>query len=190
MPLYAGLMAYGIAMPTPPHTLTAAAEEARASMRRLAAERDRERIAASLVTEHGHPKIVPHDGPLVPAAAKRTREHAESHGFETLVIETATGCRVEGLHRGRREGFRAFWDRGKTTGGTWHAGPRDMYRVIDISSRPIGVDQKAKTTKLNHRRDEKDRYRLVLTASPRGVRANITEIEKKIGAKPAKGKKP
>jgi hypothetical protein len=174
-------MDLGLAMPTPVHALTPAAEEAREAMRRYGAERLRERIVASLVTKHGHERVEPYNGPLVPAAAKRTQAKADAAGFETTMHETAVGCSLHGVHRERGVGFAAHWHRGKTTGGTWHE-RRELWKLVDISSRPIGVDAKTKLTKAKCRHDENDRTRLVLVASPRGVPLGITEIERRIAA--------
>lgn len=183
MPLYTGLMDLGIAMPIPVHALTPGAEEARESMRRIGAEKRVERQMSKLVTVRGHARIEPYDGPVIPTAARSTMRHAESHGFETTMIPTAVGCSLHGIHRERGVGFAAHWHRGKTSGGTWHE--RDVrWSLVDISSRPIGVDAKTKLTKAKHRHDAGDRTRLVLVAAPYGVPCNITEIEKRIGPKP------
>lgn len=181
MALYRSAMDLGLAKPTPVHALTDAAEQARESMRRYGAERKVERIVASLVTKHGHERVEPYDGPLVPAAAKRTRAKADAAGFDTTMHETAVGCSLHGVHRERGVGFAAHWHRGKTTGGTWHE-RREMWKLVDISSRPIGVDAKTKLTKAKHRHDANDRTRLVLVASPRGVSLGITEIERRIAS--------
>ena len=166
-------------MPTPAHALTPAALEAVESMRRYGHERQRERAVALLVTKHGHKRAIPYDGPLVPAAARTTERKAKAAGFETTMHETAAGCSLHGVHRKRGVGFAAHWHRGKTSGGTWHE-RRETWKLVDISSRPIGVDQRAKTTKVGCRHDANDKTRLVLTASPRGIPLGITEIERRI----------
>lgn len=181
MALYTRAMDLGLAMPTPVHALTDGAEEARVAMRRYGYERRLERIISSLVTDHGNPHVEPYDGPLVPAAAKRTQAKADAAGFETTMHETAVGCSLHGVHRERGVGFAAHWHRGKTTGGTWHD-RKTLWKLVDISSRPIGVDAKTKLTKAKHRHDVNDRTRLVLVASPRGVPCNITEIERRIAS--------
>lgn len=179
MALYSRAMDLGLAMPTPAHALTDAAEEARESMRRYGHEKRLARVVSSLVTEHGHKRVIPYDGGI-PRAALATKRKAEAAGFAVELIEYATGCVVQGIHAKRRVGFRAFWERGKTAGGTWHSGGRDRWKLVDISSRPIGVDSRTKTTKAKHRHDENDRTRLVLVESPRGVSAGITEIERRM----------
>lgn len=174
-------MDLGLAKPTPAHALTPEAEDARESMRRHGHERQLARVVSSLVTEHGHKRVEPYGGG-VPAAAKRVEKKARAAGFDVELIEYATGCVVQGIRRRDRVGFRAWWERGKTAGGTWHSGGRDRWKLVDISDRPIGVDQKAKTTKVGHRHDASDRTRLVLVESPRGISCGITEIEKRIAA--------
>lgn len=174
-------MDLGLAMPTPIHALTDAAEEARESMRRYGHERRLERVVSSLVTKHGHERAEPYAGPLVPAAAKRTRAKADAAGFETTMHETPAGCSLHGVHRERDAGFAAHWHRGKTTGGTWHE-RREAWKLVDISDRPIGVDAKTKLTKAKHRHDVNDRTRLVLVSSPRGIGLGITEIERRIAS--------
>lgn len=166
--------------PAPAHTLTDAAEDARESMRRYGRERQRERIVASLVTVHGHKRIIPYDGPI-PAAARTTERKAKAAGFETTMHVTVAGCSLHGVHKKRGVGFAAHWHRGKTSGGTWHE-RAEKWKLVDISSRPIGVDARAKVTKLKHRHDENDRTRLVLVSSPRGIALGITEIERRIAS--------
>lgn len=56
-----------------------------------------------------------------------------------------------------------------------------MWRLVDVSDRPIGVDARTKTTKVGCRHDENDRTRLVLVESPRGIPYNITELTERIG---------
>lgn len=174
-------MDIGLAKPTPAHALTEAAEDARESMRRLGYEKRLERAVSSLVTQHGHARVVPYDGG-VPAAAKRVLAKAKAAGFDAELIEHATGCVVQGIRRRDRVGFRAWWERGKTTGGTWHSGGRDRWKLVDISDRPIGVDARTRTTKAKHRHDANDTTRLVLVESPRGIACGITEIERRIGS--------
>ena len=179
MALYNRAMDLRLAKPTPSHALTPAALEAVESMQRYGHERRLERAVSSLVTKHGHERAEPYDGPLVPAAARTTERKAKAAGFETTMHETPAGCSLHGVHRERGVGFAAHWRRGKTAGGTWHE-RREMWKLVDISSRPIGVDAKTKLTKAKHRRDANDRTRLVLVASPRGVPYNITELTERI----------
>ncbi len=181
MALYSRAMDLGLERPAPAHTLTDGALEAVESVRRLGAERRRERVVAALVTEHGHKRVTPYDGGI-PAAAKRTLKLALDAGFDAELIEHETGCVVQGIRKRDRVGFRAYWERGKTAGGTWHSGGRDRWKLVDISSRPIGVDARTHTTKAKHRHGANDKTRLVLSESPRGVSAGITEIERRIRA--------
>ena len=171
-------MAEKIGPPTPAHALTDGAEAARLAMRAAAHDRQVARILSSLVTEHGNPRR--YDGVRITAGARSLAKLAEAAGFEVILRDHATGCVVEGLHRERRVGFRAYWTRGATTGATWHSGTRDRWKLVDISSRPIGKDAIAKTTKAKCRHDEKDTTRLVLVESPRGVPLNVTDLKKRI----------
>ena len=168
--------------PTPAHALTPAALEAVESMRRLGHERRLRASVARLVTDHGNPRPEPYDGVRITTAARGLAKMADAAGFETIIVDTRTGCRVEGLHRERRVGFRAYWDRGASKGATWHSGGHDRWKLIDISDRPIGVDAKTKLTKAGHRHDENDTTRLVLVESPRGVRVNVTDLKRRIKA--------
>lgn len=140
-----------------------------------------ERIIAAIVIDHGHKRVEPYDGPQ-PAAAKRTAALARRHGFDVIEREYVTGHAVEGLHRERGVGFRAYWERGKTAGGSWHVKGRDVWKLVDISNRPIGIDSRTKTTKVGHRRDANDRTRLVIVSSQRGVSVGITELERRIAS--------
>ena len=167
------------AMPTPIHAQTEAAADAGEAIRRHAHEWKMKRLVSSLVTQHGHPRVEPYDGPT-PAAAVRMAKLARSLGFEVLERKSRVGHVVEGFHRARRVGFRAYWTRGKADGATWHTAGGDQWKLVDISSRPIGIDKIKKVTKAGHRHDENDRTRLVLVASPRGVSCNITELERRI----------
>lgn len=153
----------------------------RASEAAWTVKRAADRVIASLVVEHGHKKLIPYDGPQ-PAAAKRTAALARRHGFDVIERETPIGHAVEGLHEARGVGFRAYWERGKTAGGSWHVKGRDVWKLVDISDRPIGVDSRTKTTKVGHRHNVNDRTRLVLVSSPRGLPVGITELERRIAS--------
>lgn len=175
-------MDLGLAMPQRADTLTPAARAAVESVRLAGTTKRLNAAVSSLVTDHGTPSTRRrYDGPI-PAAAKKTLALAERRGFRAQLIEGPEGCTVEGIHDERRVGFRAHWLRGKTAGASWHSGGRDRYKLVDITSRPIGVDARTHTTKAKHRHDAKDRTRLVLVESPRGVRLGITEIETRIKA--------
>lgn len=175
------LSAPEFAQPIPSHAQTPEARAAVEAMRRLGHERRLDAVVSSLVTDYGRPHVPPYAGG-VPANARKLEEAASAAGFETMTREDGETTIVEGLHRGRRVGFRAYWKRGRAVGGTWHSGGRDMWRLVDISDRPIGVDARTKTTKVGCRHDENDRTRLVLVESPRGITYNITELTERINA--------
>lgn len=177
MALYSAAMDLGLAMPMRPDAVTPEALAAVEAHRRIGAEKRLAAVISSLVTQHGHVRAY-RGG--IPAAARRLLAKAEAAGFDAELHEYSAGCVVQGIRRRDRVGFRAYWVRGKTAGGTWHSGGRDRWKLVDISDRPIGVDAKTHTTKVKCRHDEKDRTRLVLVESPRGVSYNVTEIEKRI----------
>lgn len=179
MPLYNDAMDLGLAMPIPSHALTPGAEAAREAMRRYGYERRLEREVASIVTDVGNPKRVPFLGAKVPAAAKRFAEKARAAGFEVLVLELDDGCRVEGIDRKRRLGFRAYWLRGKAAGGTWHSGGRDVYRLVE-DRRPVGVNKLTRTALAGKRGAGMGTTRLKLVESPRGIPYNLTDLERRI----------
>lgn len=145
-------------------------------------KRAADRTVAALIVEHGHKRIIPYEGPE-PAAAKRTAALAARHGFQVIERETPIGHAVEGLHETRGVGFRAYWERGRTVGGTWHVKGRDAWKLVDISDRPIGADPRTRTTKVGHRHDVNDRTRLEHVSSPRGLPVSITEIERRIAGR-------
>ena len=176
MTLYPAARDLGIAKPTPEYVFAALPCDA---LLRHGARRRIDRAVASLVTSHGHESVDPYDGPA-PAAARRTAALAQSHGFDVIERDTPSGHAVEGLHSERGVGFRAYWQRGKTAGGSWHVKGRDSYRLVNISSRPIGVDSRTKTTKVGHRHDAGDRSRLELVSTPRGLPVGITELERRV----------
>lgn len=179
MALYSRAMDLGLALPTPAHALTEAAEEARETMRRQARARRLERTVSSLVTEHGHTRE-PDRGP-VPKAALATAKLARAHGFDVIERETLTGYAVEGAHEERRVGFRAYWSDGKTDGGTWHELGPDRYTLID-DTRPIGKDKVALVGLKGKRAPGVERVHLKLIATRRGIPFGITEIERRIRA--------
>jgi hypothetical protein len=159
-----------IAKPRPAHTMTEAAEYARAAQRRVAAEK----TEVPLVTEHQRP-IVEYDGG-VPAAAKRLGALAERHGWEVKLYLNATGCALQGT-RGDL-GFRAYWVRGKTNGATWHERKARYTHIED--PRDVKVNERDRVGIKGYRSPGMGTTRLQLVASPYGLPLNVTELEKRI----------
>ena len=155
--------------PTPLHAQRAAEARERMAPRSVA--------RLPIVTDHGMPPAYR----SIPKAALDFAKRATAAGFDVRVDQTRRATVVSGWRARTRQGFRAVWTAGRSTGGTWHE-PKTQWRLVDISDRPIGVDAVAKTTKVGCRHDESDTTRLVLVSSPRGVPCNITEIERRISA--------
>lgn len=169
-----------LSMPTPAHALTPAALEAVESVRALGHQTRLTRRMAAIVTDHGNPRPKPYAGPSVTAAARSLVARAERAGFTVTLTELDAGCHVDGVHRARGVGFRAFWERGKTTGGSWHE-KRERYTLIE-DDRPVGVHKIARVGLAGKRAAGVERVHLKLIASPYGIPCSITEIERRIDA--------
>lgn len=175
MPLYTSLLAYGVAMPTPEHALTPGAEYAREAMRRHGHAKKLERAASSLVTQHGHRRIVPHTAPP-PAPYRRVKALAEEHGFKVTEYRSETGHALQGV-RGD-VGFRAYWQRGKTRGASWHERTARWSLIND--TRSIGVNKIARVSLAKHRGAGLGAVHLKLLGTPNGIPINVTELERRI----------
>lgn len=178
MPLYANAVDLRLAMPTPAHALTPAALAAVDAVRASGHAKRLDAAVSSLATEHGHVGVIPYDGPRVPAAAKKILEHAEAKGMRAHILETSTGCVVEAIDVTRGVAFRAYWERGRTTGAAWHEA-QDRYRLVD-DPRPVGVNAKTKTGLARKRCAGMDRIHLTMTAARAGMPCNVTEIERRL----------
>ena len=179
MAVYRSAMDLDLVKPIPAHALTEAAEEARQSIRRYGHRRRLEAQVSALVTEVGNPRAEPFDGDVVPAAAKRLEAKARAAGFQTVVVEQVAGCVVEGLDRERKVGFRAFWERGKAAGATWHSGGRDRF-VLVHDTRPVGVNRISRTGLAGKRPAGVGAVHLKLTETPRGIPVSVTELQQRI----------
>lgn len=175
MPLYNRAMDLKLAMPIPPHVFNAPPDN---GVERFTYERRVNRVIRSLVTEHGHKRIEPYDGPP-PAASARVARVARTAGFEVIERTTIEGHVVEGLHNDRGVGFRAYWKRGKADGATWHVRGRDMYQLVD-DPRPLGFSKVTRVGLVGKRSPGTPRVHLKLISSQRGMSINITELEKRI----------
>lgn len=177
MALYSRAMDLGLAMPTRPDTLTPGAIEAVEAMRAAGRELIAERAISSLVTVHGHRRIVPHSG-KPPAALVRVRNLAESKGWTVKAYESPTGHALQG-RRGDL-GFRAMWQWGKTAGCTWHE-REPRWTLID-DPRPVKMNTRDHVGLKGYRSEGMGRVRLHLLAAPWGLPINVTTLEERLAA--------
>jgi len=176
--IYSEAMDLKLAVPTPVHAQTDAAEQAREAMRRDGWRRRIERDAAKIVVDHGRPRVEPWPGEVVPSNARRLAASAEARGWHVQILEGADRCTVEGI-RGR-EGFRATWVRGRAHSGSWHEPTR--YALIEDTRPEPRQNAKTKTSLANRRPVGTSRVRLTILASPGGVPLSITTIVAKVSA--------
>lgn len=175
MPLYTHAMDLGLAMPTPPHTLTPGAQAAVERMREAAHERRLDRVVASLVTLHGHARIVPYDA-AAPAALVRVERLAVAHGWSVKRYRSITGHALQG--RKGDLGFRASWQHGKTTGASWHERTPRWSLVRD--DRPVKVNKLARTALEGGRGAGLGEIHLKLLGAPWGMPLNVTTLEARL----------
>lgn len=133
--------------PVERHKLTAAAQAARDAVAgRRAAER------AELVTKHRRPV---EQTEQIPAGATRLAEKAQAAGFEVKVSRGewtlnrdksnerhVASVKVEGLHRGRRVGFRAIWAGSPKLAaalGLWYDGRNPTRLPDDVGVTEVGA---------------------------------------------------
>lgn len=177
MGLYKNAMAHGLAMPTPVHAQTEAAEKAREAIRRYGWNRRFEQETAKLVADHGRPATVPWPGEVVSRGAAALAKTAEAKGWRVNVIELADRCTVEGI-RGN-EAFRATWVRGRAFAGSWHES-RIRY-ALTVDPRPAPeVSKLTRTSKAGHRPVGAGRTRLDIVASPAGMPIGVTAVIKRV----------
>lgn len=164
--------------PTPAHAQTAGAEVARAAVR---AAGKAKRIAfedAQLITDHGRPKVVPMPGGPVTPTVQAFMALAEASGFEVRVVALTDRCVVEGVDREAGVGFRAYWNRGRTGGASWHE-RRFRYTLVR-DARPVGINKITRTGLKGKRAAGVGETRLSIVASPLGQPLTITELETKV----------
>lgn len=171
--------AFGLefAKPTPAHALVPSSQDAVEDMRRAGWQRRIDALVSALVTDHGNPHVRPYDGP-VPANAKRLLTLARSKGMTAQIVTWRAGHSVEGVDPKRGVAFRATWFRGKADGGTWHE-KRDRYVYVD-DERPVGVNEKTRTSLAGKRPAGMDKVHLQAVALRAGMPFNNTEIEKRV----------
>lgn len=166
------------ARPTPLHVLKA--HEAERAL--MASPASIARRVDAQVAEFGRVTAIVEEawaGEVVTAGARRLQALADENGFTTMITEHAESCVVEG-HRRVGEtwcGFRAWWVRGRTDGGSWHA-PWKYEMITD--ERPIAVDANAKTGKKGFRSPGMGTQRMSLVASPKGIPLTVTEVTARI----------
>lgn len=160
--------------PLPVHAQRPASVAAVAAHRRIAAATLIDRALEAIVTDVGRPKRYTGG---VPANAKRIVADAEAAGFETKTLIFPDGCRVEGLHRERRVGFRATFTRGRASSASWH----EPYRYTLVrDDRPVKVNALTRTGLKGYRSAGVGETRLALLASPHGLRITHTELRERI----------
>lgn len=160
--------------PVPVHAQRASAVAAVEAHRRIAAATRLERELEAIVTDVGRPK--PYTGGI-PANAKKILAEAEAAGFETKLLTFTDGCRVEGLHRERRVGFRATFTRGRASSASWH----EPYRYTLVrDDRPVKVNALTRTGLKDYRAAGVGETHLSLLASPHGLRITHTELRERI----------
>lgn len=173
------LLAPEFAKPTPVHAQQASSLAAVEAHRRQGVELRLQKDAATIVTDHGRPALVPYDGDVVTRNARALIRQAESAGFEVKLLEFPDACRVEGMHRGRRVGFTVTWTRGRAAGASWHAPWK--YGIIQ-DDRPIGVNAKTRTALAGKRGAGMGTTRLTILASPRGLPINHATLNERISS--------
>lgn len=165
---------HDLARPTPAHAVRESSLAAVESMREAARAR---RLLAEGMTMLTDPGEVPYDEDPITSGALSLERLAKSCGFETMIVTGEDWCRVEGLRRAERVGFRATWRRGATTGAAWCTPWR--YELIQ-DTRPVSIDAKARTGKVGYRSLGMGVERLAIIGSPRGIPLGVTELRERI----------
>lgn len=166
-----------IEMPTPPHAQTAGAREAVEAMIAQGHARRLDRAFASIVTDHGRPRVEPYDADPVTASARRLLAAADAAGWRTNLVELADRCSVEAV-RGTTA-FRAVWVRGKIDSARWFE--RDYrYEYIDDPRPEPKVNEKLRVSLANRRPVGCSKIHLKLVAGPCGVPIPIAELTKRV----------
>jgi hypothetical protein len=171
-------MAPSLGRPLPAHAQRPESIAAVDAHRRIADADRAARRGAELVTDHGNPPVKPYRGG-VPANATKLEALARDHGFETKVIETIAGCRVEGYHAARRVGFRATFTRGRADGASWCTPWR--YGIVH-DPRPVGVNKLTRTGLAGKRAPGVGETRLSILGTPWGVAITHTELNERISS--------
>lgn len=165
--------------PIPVHALEPSSLAAVEAHRRYAANLALDKELAKLVTDHGVPKVEPYEKDVVTANAAKLAVTAHAAGFEVVTFAFRDACRVEGLHRERRVGFRATWTRGRADGAAWLEPWR--YGLIE-DRRPIGVNAKTRTGLARKRAAGIGTTRLTLLGSPYGLPITHATLNERIAS--------
>ena len=165
------LSALEFAHPTPIHAQGDAARAAAVAIRahgeRIRAQR------ASIVTDHGNPRVEPFNGDVVTRNARALIALAEACGFQVRLFTFPASCRVEGYHAGRAVGFRATWTRGRADRATWSTPWR--YGIVE-DHRPVAASKTSRTGLAGKRAAGMGTTRLDILGSPWGVPISHTDL--------------
>lgn len=130
----------------------------------------------SVTTKISHPittalvSVVPNSG------AKLARD-ATARGYEVESAFTEAGRYVvEGIHRERRVGFRAYWLDGLSSAASWHEARVEWGEV----PAPVEALQGRGSDRAIKLTGYVDGVRSVLLASPDGVWVGITELNRRL----------
>jgi hypothetical protein len=114
---------------------------------------------------------------VVPASAKTLAALATLRGFEVSSAMTERGAFVlEGSHRAKRLGFRAYWVDGHTTGATWHEN-RVAYESV---AAPREAMHGAGSARAMLPTGYVDGMRAKLIASPFGVWVGVSAVSARL----------
>lgn len=131
------------------------------------------------MTTHGLPKVAPYRGPI-PANAHKLEAAARAAGFETKLLVTVSGCRVEGHHPARRVGFTATFERGRAKGASWHEPWR--YGIVRDERKAGKVNALTRTALKGYRPAGVGETRLAILGSPVGLPITHTTLNERISA--------
>jgi len=175
--------------PVPYHALLPESLAAVEAMQSVVASSRIDRLMASIVTDHGNPRVVPFDGDVVAPTARLMLAKAEHAGFTAQLLELPRGCVVEGYRR-RDDGmpvcFRARWrihvaGSGAVSrpadGASWHEPWRyEMGR----DDRPVGINKQDRVALAGKRGAGLAAAHMRLVASPWGMPIDHTELKRRI----------
>lgn len=179
--------AHEFAMPTPAHALDEGAIAAVERMRERARQERVDRLMASVVTEHGMPKVEAFEGNVVAKNARELLALAESRGFVARLHELPRGCMVEGYRlEPEKVGFRAWWRIHTTARGvsslmqdgcSWHTPWR--YEMM-ADDRPVGVSKDSRLGLKDKRGAGLGTVHLRITGTPWGKPLGYTELKARL----------